>query len=229
MASSIGQSIRPKERGPGSAATRQRLLAAAAELIAETGWGRVTTRAVAARAGLPHGAVSYHFRGKQDLLTEAALATIEQAFPIAELQPVTTLADLMTVASARLDRDAANPVIPAVTMEAMRESARDPALRERIAALERQYRQLLAELISTEQQRGTIPAGLPPAALAVLLAAAADGLLLNVLADPELDISPAITALHALLTTQPRQSTPGHQPAADHGAQAPGGPGEEGE
>jgi AcrR family transcriptional regulator len=208
MASSNGQSIRPKERGPASAATRQRLLAAAAELIAEAGWGRVTTRAVASRAGLPHGAVSYHFRGKQELLTEAALATIEQAFPIAELQPLTTLAELMTAASAWLDRDAADPVMPAVMMEAMRESARDPALRERIAALERHYRQLLGGLISAEQQRGTIATDLPPAALAVLLAAAADGLLLNVLADPELDISPAITALHALLTTQPPQRTP---------------------
>ena len=33
-------------------------MAAAAELIAELGWGRVTTRAVAERAGLPHGAVA---------------------------------------------------------------------------------------------------------------------------------------------------------------------------
>ena len=56
-----------------SAPTREQLMAAAAELIAELGWGRVTTRAVAERAGLPHGAVSYHFRGKQELLTEAAM------------------------------------------------------------------------------------------------------------------------------------------------------------
>jgi AcrR family transcriptional regulator len=200
MASSIGQSIRPKGRGPGSAATRQRLLAAAAELIGELGWGRVTTRAVAARAGLPHGAVSYHFRGKQELLTEAALATIEQAFPIAELQSLQTLADLLAVASARLERDTINPVLSAVMLEAMRESAREPALRERIAALERDYRQLLAGLIAAEQHQGTVTAAVPPAALAILLAAAADGLLLSVLADPDLDITPAIAALHTLLT-----------------------------
>ncbi|URN07243.1 TetR/AcrR family transcriptional regulator [Actinomadura madurae] len=36
-----------------SSATRGRLLDAAARLIAEVGWGRVTTRAVAERAGLP--------------------------------------------------------------------------------------------------------------------------------------------------------------------------------
>lgn len=191
--------MRPANRGRGSAVTRQRMLAAAAELIAEVGWGRVTTRAVAARAGLPHGAVSYHFRGKQELLTEAALQTLEQAFPLTELQAVHTLADLMAVAGARLEQDAIDPVLSAVMMEAMREAARDPVLRERITALEREYRRILADLIHTEQQRGTIPADLPAAPLAVLLAAAADGLLMNALADPELDITQAIAALHTLL------------------------------
>jgi AcrR family transcriptional regulator len=181
--------------------TRQRLLTAAAELIAELGWGRVTTRAVAARAGLPHGAVSYHFRGKQELLTEAALRTVEQAFPIAELEALETMADLMAVASARLgDREAIDPVLSAVMLEAMRESARDPALRERIAALEREYRRLLAELVRAEQQHGAVSADAPPSALATLLAAAADGLLLHALLDPDVDITEALTALQTLLT-----------------------------
>jgi AcrR family transcriptional regulator len=192
--------MRPNERGRGSAMTRQRLLAAAAELIAELGWGRVTTRAVAARAGLPHGAVSYHFRGKQDLLAAAALRTVEQAFPIAELEGLGTLADLMAVAVARLERDAIDPVLSAVMMEAMRESARDPALRERIAALEREYRRLLAGLVRAEQQRGAVTAGAPPSALATLLAAAADGLLLHALLDPGVDITEALAALQTLLT-----------------------------
>jgi len=181
--------------------TRQRLLTAAAELIAELGWGRVTTRAVAARAGLPHGAVSYHFRGKQELLAEAALRTVEQAFPIAELEALETMADLMAVASARLgDREAIDPVLSAVMLEAMRESARDPALRERIAALEREYRRLLAELVRAEQQHGAVSADAPPSALATLLAAAADGLLLHALLDPGVDITGALTALQTLLT-----------------------------
>jgi AcrR family transcriptional regulator len=193
--------MRPNERGHGSAVTRQRLLAAAAELIAELGWGRVTTRAVAARAGLPHGAVSYHFRGKQELLTEAALRTVERAFSIAELEAQETMADLMAVASARLgDREAIDPVLSAVLLEAMRESARDPVLRERTAGLEREYRRLLAERVRAEQQHGTVSAGAPPSALATLLAAAADGLLLHALLDPDVDIIEALTALQTLLT-----------------------------
>ena len=57
-------------------------MAAAAELIAELGWGRVTTRAVADARGLPHGSVSYHFRGKQELLIEAALDAFQRAMPV---------------------------------------------------------------------------------------------------------------------------------------------------
>src|SRR2546423_14729759 len=78
-----------------SAPTREKLMAAAAELIAELGWGRVTTRAVAERAGLPHGTVSYHFRGKQELLSEAALHAFERAMPIEEFAALRTLDDFL--------------------------------------------------------------------------------------------------------------------------------------
>jgi AcrR family transcriptional regulator len=93
MDSPDGQTVSTRTSGSGD--TRLRLLRAAAELIGEVGWGRVTTRAVAARADLPHGAVSYHFHGKQELLTEAALQVFEQAFPIEELRALETLADLI--------------------------------------------------------------------------------------------------------------------------------------
>jgi AcrR family transcriptional regulator len=201
MASSNGQSKRPVRRGPDSAPTRRRLLDAAAELIAEVGWGRVTTRAVASRAGLPHGAVSYHFSGKQELLIEAALSVIEEGFPIAELQAATTLTDLMVIAGARLaDSSTTGSAGSAVVLEAMRESERDSALRARIATLEQRYRVLLISLISAEQQRGIITSTVPPAALATLLVAAADGLQMQALLDPEVDIGQAVAALYRLLT-----------------------------
>jgi TetR/AcrR family transcriptional regulator, regulator of biofilm formation and stress response len=54
--------------------TRQRLLDAAAEAIVEDGWGAVTTRRVADRAGLRPGLVHYHFSSVTDLLIESALS-----------------------------------------------------------------------------------------------------------------------------------------------------------
>lgn len=195
--------VRGERAGPGH--TRERLLRAAAELIAELGWGRVTTRALAERADLPHGAVSYHFRGKQELLTEAALHTVEGMFPIRELAAVETLADLMPlVASWVGSRDSIDPVGTGVLMEAMRESERDPALRHRLATLLREYRQVMADLVRTEQDRGTLPSDPAASALATLIAAAGDGLLLHALLDPELDVRAATEAVLALLGRAPR-------------------------
>jgi AcrR family transcriptional regulator len=55
--------------------TRARLMDAAAELIAERGWGAVTTLIVAERAGLRPGLVHYHyhFDSVTDLLIDSSL------------------------------------------------------------------------------------------------------------------------------------------------------------
>lgn len=53
-------------------ATRAALLAAAGELIPEVGWGSVTTRSVAQRAGVRPGLVHYHFDSVEALLVAAA-------------------------------------------------------------------------------------------------------------------------------------------------------------
>jgi AcrR family transcriptional regulator len=172
-------------------------MAAAAELIAELGWGRVTTRAVAERAGLPHGSVSYHFRGKQELLAEAAMYAFQQAVPMAEFQALTTVDDLLGLIGGELG--AMDPVLPRLMFESMAEAERDPALRERLGALLGAYRGLMIETLRSEQQRGAVFAGASPEAIATVLGAAGDGLLLHALLDPELDVAAAVAALRALL------------------------------
>jgi AcrR family transcriptional regulator len=53
-----------------SGRTKQALIDAAGELIAEFGVGRVSTRAIADRAGENLGTIHYHFGGKEGLLKE---------------------------------------------------------------------------------------------------------------------------------------------------------------
>ena len=138
-------------------------MAAAAELIAELGWGRVTTRAVAERAGLPHGAVSYHFRGKQELLTEAAMFAFARAVPADEFAALAGVEDLIGLISAEVaDRDAIDPVLSRLMFEAMREAERDPALRERMGAMLARYREMMIQAVRAEQQRGAVFADAPP-------------------------------------------------------------------
>jgi AcrR family transcriptional regulator len=198
MDSPDGQQV--SARTAASAETRARLLRAAAELIAELGWGRVTTRAVATRAGLPHGAISYHFRGKQELLTEAAVRVFEQAFPISELKAMEELNDLVALFEPFLgDAGETDPVVARVGIEAMLESERNSILRERIAGLMREFREAVAELARVGQQRGSAPTMASPEALATLLGAIGDGLFLHARLDPELDAAGALDALRHLL------------------------------
>jgi AcrR family transcriptional regulator len=178
-----------------------RLLRAAAELIAEQGWGAVRTRAVAERAGLPHGAVSYHFRGKQELLTEAALYTFAHALPLEELVAESgTAPDLAELIEGWLTgAETADPVVTVVGMEAMLQAERDPQLRRRLAELMRRYREALTDLVASSQRR-TTTVRTDPAGLAALLGAIGDGLFLHARIDPDLDMAAALTALRDLLT-----------------------------
>ena len=175
---------------------------AAAELIGEVGWGRVTTRAVADRAGLPHGAVSYHFASKQDLLIEAALGTFEQAFPLSEFESLDSLDELLDLIAVALgDPKAIDPVLTGVSMEAMREAGRDRQVRRRLSVLMRHYRAVIQGLARADQERDAVSNRPPAAGLATLVGAVGDGLLLHALLDPELDIRQAIDSLRALLRT----------------------------
>ncbi len=174
---------------------------AAAELIAEAGWGRVTTRAMAARAGLPHGSVSYHFRGKQELLIEAALDAFQRAIPLAEFEKRGTVDDLLELVAAELG-GAMDSVLSRLMLEAMREAERDPALRERMGALLGEYRRLMVDAVRADQRRGIVFDGAPADAIATLVGAAGDGLLLHVVLDPGLDVAAAVEALRALLAAR---------------------------
>jgi AcrR family transcriptional regulator len=177
--------------------TRCLLAHAAAELIAERGWGQVTTRAIAERAGLPHGTVSYHFQGKHELLTEAALSTIEDLFPMSELEAIQSAQEL--IHSWPGGQHALDSVGPGVLTEAMREAKQNLALRHRLALLLRKYRRVLAEVVRAEQRRGTVVSSLTPEAAATLIAAVSDGLLLHMLLDSELNVAEATEALLVLL------------------------------
>jgi hypothetical protein len=61
----------------------------------------------------------------------------------------------------------------------------------------------MVQAVRAEQQRGAVFADAPAEAIAVLLGAVGDGLLLHALLDPDLDVRPALGALRALLAPRP--------------------------
>jgi AcrR family transcriptional regulator len=71
-----------RKRGDDDPSARERILAAAEELFAETGFDATPTSKIAARARVPKGLVHYYFTRKQDLL-----AALVERLPDERIEP----------------------------------------------------------------------------------------------------------------------------------------------
>lgn len=186
---------------PQRGGTRERLLTAAIELIAEAGWGGVTTRAVAERAGVNQALVHYHYRSVPGLLRQAAYAAMSATFEPVILRlveaedPVAALRG-MFAGLTEIDPDA--PESRAVA-EATVQAVRDPELGAQVRQMLALSRQELAQRLAAAQAGGRLATSAEPAALAAALAGLLDGLALHRLIDPELDVGAASAAILALL------------------------------
>ncbi|OEV02447.1 TetR family transcriptional regulator [Streptomyces oceani] len=173
--------------------TRDRLLDAAVQLIVEEGWGAVTTRKMAERAGVRPGVVHYHFDTVTDLLVEAsldatrrelgkALDALQQQEGPAGLEEV-----LHTVGSYSSD----DP-IAVLLSETLLAATRIEKLREQLSELMREWRAMTAGWLEAQ--------GAPdPEATATVLGAALDGLVLHCLLDPQLRTAPLTDPLERLV------------------------------
>ncbi|WP_202638849.1 TetR/AcrR family transcriptional regulator [Bailinhaonella thermotolerans] len=61
-------------------ARRRRVLEAAIDLLAEVGWERTTMAAIARRAKISKGLISYHFSGKDEVLTQVVETIVSEVF-----------------------------------------------------------------------------------------------------------------------------------------------------
>lgn len=197
----VGQSVRPSSSEQGEN-TRAAILGATIALIGEVGWGQITLRGVAARAGVRHGVVGYHFRGKEDLLGQAAIAATRQvlAEPLALARHADSIHQVYEGTVAWYASGGLTDPSVALLLEILRQGVHDPALREPIAAEFRTFRAALTDLIHRDQQQGTVDADVDAGAAAMVIAALLDGLLLHAIFDPELDVRGAADAVRTLLT-----------------------------
>jgi AcrR family transcriptional regulator len=186
--------------------TRSRILHAAAAAIAERGWGAVSTRDIAERAGVNNALIHYYFGTRQQLLRAAAIDAI-----LRDLQaPGEILARAPSLAAGLRDvvlwirGYGAASEGARLFAETMLESTRDDMLRAALGGAAAAFRALLATRLAAED---AAPAGVSANGAAVLLAAALDGLLLHYILDPALDLAGAAAALQAFL----------HQSAAEAG------------
>lgn len=196
--------------GPGrGSATRLRITTAAAELVAELGWDAVTTRAVAARAGVNPALIHYHFDSMSTLLRAAVVAalgaeTAEAARPFASGTFASGLEGAMD-AVGRID-----PGSPAAILlvEAMVRAMRDPEIAGAIVEPLQAFRDLIATRVRSAAAAGEIAPDVSPEAAGTLIAAALDGLLFQRIVDPSTDTE-GVHALLLRLTREPAPTTRG--------------------
>ncbi|MDO3648914.1 TetR/AcrR family transcriptional regulator [Nocardia mangyaensis] len=126
-----------------SRATRQRLLEATIDCLAETGWAAATVSVVAERAGVSRGAAQHHFPTREDLITGA----LEYMFDTRMDQSTAEAASISEVAEGEgrtravvsgLVESYTSPLFKAA-LQVWTHAAADPALRERIVPLEARF------------------------------------------------------------------------------------------
>ena len=196
----------PNERVTSShpASTRDRILRAAIELIAEVGGDRVRTRAVAERAGVNQALVHYHFGSMTTLLREAdeAVLATEGAPFFAALEGTVTARALVEGLFAAVQQIGEPTPELMVAIDMLNRAARDPESRARVKDILAEFRDLIRDRLAAAQRRGEIDEQVDTEAAAAVLAALLDGLGMHRLIDPELDVRPAIGLVTALLTPE---------------------------
>ncbi|CCH31527.1 TetR family transcriptional regulator [Actinosynnema sp. NPDC047251] len=169
---------------------RQRLLDAAAELIAEKGWGAVSTRVLADRAGVGSGVVHYHFDSTRAVLVEAATGALRAA-----------LAGLPTLlATAATPEEALAAILTALDevdgqelfIETYLAATRHDDLRQAVGEVLAEFRHTVADWLAAHD----VPT---PRATAAVLAAALDGVLLHRALDPDLTVDLVVPVLGRVL------------------------------
>lgn len=172
---------------------RQRLLEAAAALIAERGWNAVRTRLVAERAGVAAGLVHYHFNSVQALLSAAAVGVMRQAAGSVgpALTQARTPAEAVHVLVASLDEFTGTDPVSMVFIESYLAATRDPQLRDAVAEVITEFRAQVGHWLGTH--------GVPDLeTTAAVLGSAIDGLVMQRALDPTLtadSIAPVLTRL----------------------------------
>ncbi|GAA1603497.1 TetR/AcrR family transcriptional regulator [Kribbella sancticallisti] len=153
---------------------RERLLAAAIELIPERGWTAVSTRVLAERAGVTPSVVHYHFPSVTAVLNEAVVGFMRQALGEVEgvLESAATPVEAVDAMFASVDRYTGADPASLIFVEAYLAATRDEHLRDQVAQILGEFRGRFESWLADHG----VPA---PEATAAVLAAAVDGVLLH--------------------------------------------------
>lgn len=198
---------RPGIPKAGSPRTRERLLHATVELMAEIGIDRVRTRSIARRAGVNPALVHYHFGTVSALVMEAAQdALLRTLGPSLEaFRSGATIRDSIRAILRWVERHGQDAPGSTILAEAMVKATRNASFRRWATQASRRFRRVILDRLRAARAAGELDPELDLTATATLLAAALDGLLFHRLVDPKLDVLRVAGPLAGMLTAGRRR------------------------
>lgn len=175
-----------------SVGTREDLLAAAKQCLAERGYARTTVRDVVAASGANLAAINYHFGTRDKLLNQAMLESTGTAVNrILESLPADTPGDLPLFLQRLIESFTTDGALWAATIESMAQSLHSAELRGETGAAQQRAREGLAQHFA--------PSARPDDPVGALIQTLIGGLLIQWLIDPS--HAPSATEITAGIRT----------------------------
>ncbi|MDQ2688829.1 MAG: TetR/AcrR family transcriptional regulator [Chloroflexota bacterium] len=187
-------------------AKREEILARALEVIARGGYGRASVKELADAAGLSQAGLLHYFESKSELFTEILRKRDE--IDAERLGPLDEDADLDRLREGYVGIVRHNSEVPGLVELFSRTAveAADPGHPAHRYFLERgeRVREAALPAIARAQAEGRVTAEIDPESLVRIVQAVADGLQLQFLLDPAVDMAAIVDALFGALTAPDR-------------------------
>ena len=193
----------PTRRYAKGVAKRDEILEVALDVFAENGYDRTSVRQIARLTGLSQAGLLHYFSSKEELFVEVLRRRDqrnEQVYDVNRGDPVTA-AGLVSI----FQHNSAEPGLVRLFVAMSAEStATDSPARSFFTDRYRTLRAGIAADIRRQQEGGTIAADVDAEGVASVLLAAADGLQIQWLLDPDqIDMGAQLTRLWQRLCRQP--------------------------
>lgn len=194
-------------------AKREEILTRALEVIAREGYRGASVKELADAVGLSQAGLLHYFEGKEELFTEILRKRDERdsadmGLDAATASPEAAPADLRELRDGYVGIVRHNAEVPGLVQLFARLSvdAADPEHPAHRFFVERgeTLRGYFAAAIAAGQESGEITDRIDPATLARIFQAVADGLQLQWMQQPDVDMAATIDALFELLNTEKR-------------------------
>ena len=176
-------------------ARRQEILDRAIEVFADKGAEGTSLRAIAEKIGVSHAALLHYFGSREELLVEVLREGERRRFDPDQKREV--VGSMVRAAERNVTIPgfvALYTMLLAGSLEADKQYSR-----EFFSARFARIREELESLIREGQEEGTIRRGIEPAAMAALVIAASDGLQIQWLLEPTVDIARSLALLETIL------------------------------